>query len=387
MANERLLQIDFCRGLRVARRFDPRDPLDAVIPVGLAPAACRPVLVHHRTDDGAILSRIDQATGTPTATLLTAADEGTSNPDVTPTLATLRRNVLTGSAVLPYPASGIAWEVIFTTNGQPHLRTISGLTPTDVGQIINADGRSASVLGTSIWRDIVLGGPAPYVDTIFRPFKSYDYGMVYQLCPNNEPSILRYTGTEYVWPNVALGAGRSTNTGTKNVRLLIWEAEPAFASLAGATLEPSAIPLQQANGPSLARKFCFHELNSTAMPAYGGTFGPTTHATAGARSNFILWCNDDMEAVEVNGSTGASFASTAPFSRIDGFLPSAFNSYTFTKAFQYSTIDVFDVTFAIKFTAFGGMVFDTTGSPFTFSLQSDIPRWYEGVAVAYDTAP
>ena len=383
---ERIVRVDLCKGFRLQSPENLRTPLDTVIPTGIAAVGCRPAVVHHKASNDAILSRIDQQHLAYVDDLITVTAEDASHPRVTPTVAGLARQPLTGAAALPYPASALAYEVIFFTNSKPHLRTISGLTPTDVGQFINADARSQSVLGTSIYRDLLLGGGARFVDSVFHPFKSYEYGMVYTKCPNGEPSVLRHTGTAYQWPNVNVGEGRATNSGTKRVRIVIWEADPAFASITGETLEPSAIPSLQGNGPSLARKFVFHPLNTATMPGYGGTFGPTTHNTSGARSNFLLWLNDDMDSVEVNGSTGTAFSGMAPDSSIPGLLPSPPSSFTFDKVRQYDNIGLLDVTFAVKFTAFGGMVFDTTGSPFTFSLQTDIPRFYEGVAVAWDTA-
>lgn len=380
----RIARVDFCRGFRVRSQEDLGTPLDAVIPTGIAAVGCRPAVVHHKASNDAIVSRIDQGRLKYVDDLLTVDAEDASHPRVTPTVAGLARQPLSGSAVLPYPASTLSYEVIFYTNGQPHLRTISGLTPTDVGNLINSDGRSQSVLGTTTYRDLLLGGGARYVDSVFHPYKSYEYGMVYQKCPNGEPSVVRFNGTTYQWPNVNVGEGRATNSGTKRVRVVIWEAEPAFTSITGETLEPSALPLLQANGPSLARKFTFHPLNTATMPAYGGTFGPTTHNTSGARSNFLLWMNSDMDAVEVNGSSGTAFTGMAPVSSIPGLAPSPPATFAFDKVRQYDNIDLFETIFAIKFTAFGGMVFDQTSNPFTFSLQDDIPRWYEGVAVAWD---
>src|SRR5690349_1740265 len=116
MADERLTLVDLCRGFRTTRTSQLRTPLDAVVPVGLSQVGCLPAIAHHRTSNGAILSRFNHAPGGYKSALLTVEAEDISHPDVTPNVAGLPRAVMSGAAELPYPANPLGYEVIFNLN-------------------------------------------------------------------------------------------------------------------------------------------------------------------------------------------------------------------------------------------------------------------------------
>lgn len=396
MPDERLTLVDLCKGFRTRRARPLQAPLDTVVPVGLAPIGCQPAIAHHQASNGAILSRFDQANGSYRAPLLTIDAEDSSHPAVTPAVAGLPRSVMSGSATLPYPASAITYEVLFYIDGLPQFRDLSGLPPTDVGNLVNADGRNQSIVGTSMWRDLLLGGPSRFDGrSTFLPYHSYEYGVQYVVCPNGEPSILRYDAniSEYAWPQSSAGAGRSTTRQVNPlqpftlpqyvIRLLIWEANPAFdAFMAGETLEPglTVADALAVNGPSLARKYVFHPFQTVAMPAYGGTY-TQSHDFSGQRANLILWTTSDVNSVTINGNAGGAYSGSAPAARIPGTFGQSHNLYAYPNAIQYA-IDPFETTFSVSITAFSE-VFDLTASPFSFSAFTDIPRWYEGLVQAF----
>lgn len=395
-------RLDFCKGFRPPKLLDAQAPLDTVTPVGLGSLDCFPLLSHHRLADGGILSTVNQQTLGRVGDLLDVANEPSDDtntyPQATPGIAGVRASPVSGAPTLPYPASALTYEVLFSLDGQPQYRDLQGMTPTPTGNLINSDGLSQTILHqTGVWRDLLLGGPARYNGrSVFLPYHSYEYGVTYLVCPNGEPGILRYDSNldEYFWPDPSLAHGVHTTRQVDpmqpfslpeyDVRVLIWEATPAFAAfMTGQSLEPGTnlAFIEEANGPELGRKYVYHPFQTATMPAYGGAY-TQAHAFTGARANLVLWANTDIDSVTINGIGGTSLPGSAPLSIFNTVDPTASQPYAYPTALKYA-VDPFETVFTVQLTAFGGQVFDLTASPFTFSADNSVPRWYEGFALAF----
>ena len=104
-----LYLVDFCkhrRLTRVDRVIELQAPFSGTQPpvVALTSLGCRPVVSHHSSVNGHVLSRVKHDSGVLTGTLLASADSGVAyNPGESTWVAGVPTEVLTGSATASFP--------------------------------------------------------------------------------------------------------------------------------------------------------------------------------------------------------------------------------------------------------------------------------------------
>lgn len=388
MANH-LGRIDWCKGVRIAKNYDPQPPLDTVDPLGIASLGCQPVFSHRILPDGTILSRIKEKNGAYVASLLKVGSDQdpASYPAFSAAVAAFRGAVpITGAVASPYPATGISYVIDFQIDGnvfqresQPHVpQPQFGAFPIGFGR--ESQSHPQIILGNGETYDMVGQG-------IRRAYHDYQEEFLMPYAPSDPMTIyFDHVNSEYTWHASGFGTSFSlsfelpiapaTPTDGYNANVTMWECHACLQSAKPVTIDPQFLDNQedQLQPPGMVRAYTYYDFDQVTMPAWGGTYGATYNMT-GMRPWLVIYANDQIESISLNGIPGANYGGSSPSARLPYFAP-PFNFFTGTQSFSWA-LSPFTTDFQFDVTVAGQVI----SIPAKTVGDALVPRYYEAFAV------
>lgn len=373
-----LIQINLCRGFRITSQVDLQPPLGESFsaPEGIASLGCFPVLSHHKVEGtNAVYSRINRETGAIDRTLFTIGEDDDNveinYPSHSAMVAARRGVPFSGPATSPYPLPfpSLNKEVTYRMNGDLVNFDWSEGAPPDPNVTggdphFNQNGRLYLV----DYGDGVFVDSAPVAGALtLKPYQTFRIYSKINYTPNGEPLALRYFSTAgsagpglpigTYWPQLTgpgqtpLWTGNNLGVGGFDYffRTDIWSVSPAWDETMSDTLTGTNFTQ---NGPDLpGRGVAFALQETVTMPGFGEDIARDYDHSA--RPSLILYANDDVDAVSINGIPGTAYDGAAPSSRSQT-LAGPFSTFrAYPKAFAWESDFLAVTTMQMSVTVLG----------------------------------